>query len=188
MLSLIRIKMIWPVLNYECMELRFLNSYNINIVSACTINTCAATMYPVGLMSSSESQFCCGVPQGSVLFSVYTAQIGSIIDHHAVSRKIFADDTELYKVMKRDPESSKETIACVQACCQEIKHWMSTNKLKLNDEKTEAILCGSKSNVEKSVVKSVIVGDAEITFSNSVRNLGLIMDNQLSIKNMSVQW
>ena len=46
----------------------------------------------------------------------------------------------------------------VEDCCQEVKKWMSSNRLKLNDDKTEAILCGSKTKREKVSVDTVVVG------------------------------
>ena len=53
---------------------------------------------------------------------------------------------------------------------------MSSNKLKVNDEKTEIILCGSKTQREKVSVDAVCVGKSKIPLSSAVRNLGLILD------------
>ena len=47
----------------------------------------------------------------------------------------------------------------MEDCCQEVKTWMSSNKLKLYDEKTEAILCGSQTLREKVSVDAVCVGN-----------------------------
>ena len=58
---------------------------------------------------------------------------------------------------------------------------MFTNKLKLNDEKTEAMLCGSKSSLGKVSLESVQVGQASIPLSTSVRNLGLQVDSLLTM-------
>ncbi|PVD27464.1 hypothetical protein C0Q70_12624 [Pomacea canaliculata] len=58
---------------------------------------------------------------------------------------------------------------------------MLRNKLKLNDEKTEAMLCGSKLSLSKVSLDSIQVGQARIPLSSSVRNLGLYVDNLLTM-------
>ena len=55
------------------------------------------------------------------------------------------------------------------------------NRLKLNEEKTEALLIGSKDNRELVGLKSIRVGDSNIEIMNKVRNLGLIIDSDLSM-------
>ena len=135
--------------------------------------------------SSCERILTCGVPQGSVLgpvlFSIYTSQLGRIIDRHGVCRKLFADDTELYRSFRPDPVSEAIAVQAVEACCLEVKAWMASNKLKLNDDKTEAILCGSETNLKKVTLESVTVGNAEIPLSDTVRDLGLILDRSLTM-------
>ena len=58
---------------------------------------------------------------------------------------------------------------------------MLSNKLKLNDDKSQALLCGSKTVKSKLQLTSVQVGDAEIPLSASVKNLGLTIDSELSM-------
>ena len=139
----------------------------------------------VGQAISSETLLQCGVPQGSVLgpllFSLYTSQVGSIIEKHGLNRKMFADDTELYGSFKPTVESTLVLVDKVEGCCDELKEWMSANKLKLNDQKTEVLVCGSKRSLEKLDLQSVRIGTAAIAPSASVRNLGLIIDSQLTM-------
>ena len=102
----------------------------------------------VHLSSSETTQLTCGVPQGSVLgpilFLMYTAQLGKVTEGYGVGRQLFADDNGLYDRFHPDQASADVAVQNMEDCCQEVKKWMSSNKLKLNDEKTEAILCGSK--------------------------------------------
>ena len=56
------------------------------------------------------------------------------------------------------------------------------NKLKLNDDKSEALLCGLKQSKTKFQINSVCVGDAEIPFSESAQNLGVFNDIELSME------
>ena len=59
---------------------------------------------------------------------------------------------------------------------------MSENKLKLNDDKTEAILFHSKSSFAKNQKPgAILVGNSQIHFSNSARNLGFMITEDMSL-------
>ena len=139
----------------------------------------------VNQASSRDTPLTCGVPQGSVLgpilFSLYTSQLGRIVENHGISRKTFADDTELYKSFKPDPSACGDAIRAVEDCCLTVKSWMAANRLKLNDEKTEAILCGSNTSLRKVDIESIKVGVSDIPLSNTVRDLGFFIDNNLTM-------
>ena len=64
---------------------------------------------------------------------------------------------------------------------------MTENQLKLNDDKTEALLFPFSSSLKPSTVSlpdpdSITLGSHNIPFSDSARNLGFILDSKLSIK------
>ena len=96
----------------------------------------------VNNLSSSPSQLMYGVPQGSVLgpilFILYTTPLSSIIVNHSVNHQLFGDDRQLQK----SAPLSEVTILTkeLNACTDDIKTWMTENQLKLNDDKTEALL------------------------------------------------
>ena len=54
------------------------------------------------------------------------------------------------------------------------------NKLKLNEQKTEVLPCGSPSRRESVLVDSLLVGEASIPFSIVVKTLGVTLDAALS--------
>ena len=65
------------------------------------------------------------------------------------------------------------------------KKWMTENQLKLNDDKTEALLFPFSSSLKPSTVSlsdSITFGSHNIPFSDSVSNLGFILDSKLSMK------
>ena len=58
---------------------------------------------------------------------------------------------------------------------------MKCNFLKLNDEKTEFILNGSKQQVNNISVKSIQIGDSLMQPVQMVSNLGVMMDSSLTL-------
>ncbi|WP_294078915.1 hypothetical protein, partial [Thiolapillus sp.] len=71
------------------------------------------------------------------------------------------------------------------ACTDDIKAWMTENQLKLNDDKTEALLFSSFSSSKPAAISlpdSITLGCHNIPFSDSARNLGFILDSELSTK------
>ena len=91
--------------------------------------------------SSRPADVSFGVPQGSVLgpilFILYFAPL-SLIETHSVSNQSFADDAQLLHSCPCDQIYA--TVLTVQTYNSDVKTWMTQYKLKLNDNKTEAIL------------------------------------------------
>ena len=76
------------------------------------------------------------------------------------------------------------------ACTDDIKTWMTENQLKLNDDKTEALLFPFSSSLKPSTVSlpdSIILGSHNIPFSDSARNLGFILVSKLSMKKHAIK-
>ena len=91
---------------------------------------------------------------------------------------MFADNTELYK---SDSLSEAFTLSrTIEACISDVKVWIVQNKLQLNDDKTELFLIGSASWID--LPSSVHVGQSGISFSSAARNLGVIFDSELTLK------
>ena len=64
-------------------------------------------------------------------------------------------------------------------CISDVNSWMISNKLKLNEEKTEAVLCKAQSI--DTDINHIMVGSDKIVFSEKARNLGVIFDENLSM-------
>ena len=59
---------------------------------------------------------------------------------------------------------------------------MASNWLKLNDSKTDFIIFGAKRNLSSVDTDSIMVGDAAINPSDSVKSIGATLDSSLSLK------
>ena len=68
-----------------------------------------------------------------------------------------------------------------------ISNWMCANKLKLNESKTEFLVIGSKANLSKVKNKHISVGGEVIQNLSAARNLGVLIDEQLSLHNHTHQ-
>ena len=131
--------------------------------------------------ASANTALQCGVPQASVLwpflFIIYTAQLGQTTDGHQIPKQHFADDTQLESPFDPDENSVKAAIKNLEHCCGDIKTWMMENRLKLDYDKTEVLLCRSSSLQRTAPIDhNIQVCESQISLSASARDLGLVND------------
>ena len=62
----------------------------------------------------------------------------------------------------------------------DVKKWTAANKLQLNEDKTEVLLIATNRRPDDPT--SLRIGKPSIHFVNSARNLGVIVDSKLSMK------
>jgi hypothetical protein len=126
----------------------------------------------------------CGVPQGSVFgpfsFPPYAFAIAAIARQFGIDVHLYADNTQLYLAFDVGEEDS--SLQRLEACVAAIRQWMMINFLKLNDDKSEFLLIGSKHQLQKvEGVSHVVIGDSVVPVVSSARNIGVIVDNNLSM-------
>jgi hypothetical protein len=133
--------------------------------------------------TSSVSSIHCGVPQGSVLgpqfFSLYTVDVFSIITRHGFLVHGYADDLQIYDHCI--PSDSSFLTARFLQCIDDVRLWMSCNRLKLNASKTEFIWLGSSRRLSSCAFQPLLIGGNTINPSKTVRDLGVILDPSLSL-------
>ena len=70
----------------------------------------------------------------------------------------------------------------MQSCVSDVKAWATANMLKLNDNKTELMLVTSKRTKHlHNLPTSFSIGNAQIPFKHSVKNLGFTLDCHLTM-------
>ena len=136
----------------------------------------------VGNVFSSFKPLLFGVPQGSVLgpllYTLYIVPLGEIIKKHGLKYHFYADDTQLYLCI--EPSGIHDLVFKVENCVKEVMEWMKNNKLKCNDDKTEAMLINPKNfNVD---VSQLNIGNENVAFADYAKNLGFIIDKDLSME------
>ena len=84
--------------------------------------------------------------------------------------------------MSAPPDGISELLHSMQLCISDVKAWATANMLKLNDSKTELMLVTSKRSKHLHNLRtSITIGNAQIPFKHSVKNLGFTLDCHLTM-------
>ena len=97
-----------------------------------------------------------------------------------MSRLLYADDPQIY--IQVTLEQLHEGLAAITAAAEQISTWAISNCLRLNANKTKAIIFGSSHAVKQMKalnLPGVSLGGEVIPFSDEVVSLGVVLQNTL---------
>ena len=139
-----------------------------------------------GGKNSATSRMSCSVPQGSVLgpleFIAYTEDVIRIFERHNINHHLYADDKQIYADA---PLSGINDVRNrLHVCTDDVRCWCASRRLQLNDGKTELAWFGKRSRLRRlaDLDCTVTVGTSVIQPKDVVRDLGVMLDSELSMQ------
>ena len=134
-------------------------------------------------ISSEPKRLDFGVPQGSILglllFVLYTHPLFQIVLDSGVYLHKNSDDTQLFN--SAPPADFNLVSEQVERSVDHVQVWIESNKLKLNEEKTEAMVVGSRSRTNILGTGHLEIGSSFISFQSSVEDLGVVLNSGLTM-------
>jgi hypothetical protein len=143
--------------------------------------------YIVGNKRSLQRNVVCGVPQGSVLgpkqFIAYTEEVAAKLARPGVNEQLFADDKQANtRVRVNNITAATDLLA---ACVGDVADCCASRRLQLNPTKSEIAWFGSHANLSRIAnddACSLMIGADTIKPSDVVRDLGVLLDSELTMK------
>jgi hypothetical protein len=139
----------------------------------------------VGSVVSNSMHLQCGVPQSYVLgprlYCILAKPISEICRRHNFSHHSYADDTQVYLVIK-PLDNWKNISRRLETCLSDVSVLMSSNMLKLNQDKTELIVFAPKHHVKEFSECCLSFDGTIVTNASFVKNLGIFFDRTLCMQ------
>ena len=113
---------------------------------------------------------------------MYTSPLDDICREHDVSFQSYADDQPIYLSFSPiQPGGKDKCLESLEACISNICLWIRTNLLKLNDDKTELIVLGTRQQLNKVGDVNIMIGNDTISAVASVQNLVIHFDKEFKL-------
>ena len=116
---------------------------------------------------------------GPLLFVLYTANLGKLMDSCGLSSHFYADDSQLYAVGR--PSSCDEVRQRMKCGIKKIARWMESNHLRMNPSKTDLFWCATRRRCHQLSTDPLLIEEASLTPSSTVRDLGVILQSDMSM-------
>ena len=111
---------------------------------------------------------------------MYIKPLSAIIDSHSIIHNSVAYYLQLE--MSAPPDKIAHFLYSMHPCICDVKSWTTANVLILNHNKTELMLVTSKRTKYLHCLPTTIAtGNAQITFKQYLKNMGLTLDCHLTI-------
>ena len=110
---------------------------------------------------------------------MYVYPLTTIIWRHGLQYHTYVDDTQIYLHCDNHHDAINAAIIRLQNCILEVIKWMTSNALKINEEKTDFIIFNS-TNIP-STSYTLQIGDNSIPMSGQVNRLGVTLDSTMTL-------
>ena len=92
------------------------------------------------------------------MFNKYSSEIFDIVGRHLPEVHYYADDSQLYLSLNPSCASSQdEAVRAMETCIKDVKHWMTSDKLVLNDDKTVSLVTVVTVIASRHILRNVAV-------------------------------
>ena len=150
-------------------------------------NRCQSVL--VGDTLSDSKELLVGVPQlsvlGPLLYLIYMLPVKKLFSNFDVNYHAYADDFQVYIDFNLNHPSDLDIqLLKLEKCIYGLKSWLTANKLKVNDEKTEFIIMYPKRFSKNICTENCVLslGNSKIKPTEKVRNLGSVFDSHMSME------
>ncbi len=110
---------------------------------------------------------------GLLLLIIYILPLGRIFRSYSIHFNFYADDTQVYIYTKPNVYFPPLDL---NKCLQDVNIWLTNNFFKLNTNKTEALLVGSRSVLSETQYFTLFIDNCLLHFSTQVKTLGFIFN------------
>ena len=101
-----------------------------------------------------------------------------IARRHGFGVHSYADNTQLY--LHTAATSLAVQSATLTSCISDINNWMTSNRLKLNTDKTQFLCAGTRQQLAKISINAILLDGVRIELSDEVTLLGVVVDRELT--------
>ena len=86
-----------------------------------------------------------------------------------------------HKFIANQTAEADAALKSITDCIRDVRSWMISDNLMLNDDKTEFLILGTRQQLAKVNIDNIKVGSANVSPVSTVRNLGSWFDSQLTM-------
>ena len=116
---------------------------------------------------------------GPILFNIFVSELHNLIANCSLQVHFYVDDSQLY--ISCPPDDAPSIMQRLADCIAKVDLWLHANRLLLNPGKTDLICLGSRQQVSRIPTDSITFGATVVNRARSVRNLGLFLDENLTM-------